>query len=187
MSIVQSFFSYLNSYATTITYPTQLSKHYGASAPVVPLFLLHTKNANQAPIPVTGGAVVDTGAESTVLNQKYAKLIGIDDLKKGGLALTIGGSGGNLSALYYEHKIKLRIGNLQPVTVPVAFGPHLEEDHVIGRSTLREYIITLTQQQIRVTDYAKTAAAKTKAAYAHAYHAALMNAGNSQARYRNRI
>jgi hypothetical protein len=180
-SIADSFLSYLDSFAT-VTYSTQLSKHYGQSAPVVPLFLIHQDNANQA-IPIPGGAVVDTGAEDTVLNQRYAKLIGIDDIKKNGIAVNIGGAGGKLSALYYIHNnVKLRIGNLQPVSVPVTFGPNLEEDNVIGRSALRQYIITLTQQQIRITDYA----AKAKAAYVQAYNAALM-AGNYQAHYRNRI
>jgi hypothetical protein len=182
-SVAQSFFTYVNSLAT-VSYPTVNSIHFGDYAPVVPFFLLN-KKTNQA-IPVIGGAEIDTGAEGTLLNQKYAPLVGVD-LEKG-IRYNVGGAGGKLSNIYYLHRVKVRIGNLQPVETDILFGPIGEGDHVIGRSTIREYVVMLTLANVRVSDRVGTTTTNTKkSAYVKAYHAALMNAGNAQANFRNRI
>lgn len=178
MNVAQAFFTYLNSFATSV-YPTKETKGHGIYAPVVPVTIYHKKT--NAAVPVTGGMLVDTGAEDSILNDKYAKAIGLE--YKAGPAYNLSGAGGGVGGLYYAHKIPMKIGNLNPLSVNVLFGPQMEEDQVIGRGTIRQFILTLTQQQVRLSEYQAT----TKAAYAKAYHAALLNASNTQSHFRNRM
>lgn len=179
MNVAQAFFTYLNSFATSV-YPTKETKGHGIYAPVVPVTIYHKKT--NAAVSVTGGMLVDSGAEDTILNERYARAIGLEH--KTGPAYNLSGAGGKVGGMFYLHKIPMKIGNLNPLSVNVLFGPQIDEDQVIGRGTLRQFIVTLTQQQVRLSDYQ----AAVKSAYVKALHGAILNSSNSQSHYnRSRI
>lgn len=188
--VARAFFTYLNSFSyayATSSYPTKNTVGHGTFAPVVPVTLYH-KETN-APVPITGGMLVDTGAEDSVISEKYAKLIGLDH-KKNGVAYNVGGVGGKVTGTYYMNKIPMKIGGLKPIAVNALFGPTLDDDQVLGRTTLRLFITSLTQQQIQVAEYATQAAttAAKKSAYVRALHGAILaSSSNAQSHYRNRI
>ena len=181
-NVAQSFFSYINSFAT-FAKATTSSNIGGIYTPLVPVTLINPKDVKKT-VNVAVGAIVDTGAEHTLLQEKYAKAIGFD--YKNGTRYNISGAGGNVASVFYGNKVLLKIGTLTPTPTTVLFGPSNDDDNVIGRNTLREYVTTLTRDQIRLAEYVQEEKA-TKSAYAKALYASFMNSSNAAANYRNRI
>lgn len=123
----------------------------------------------QAPVKID--VLPDTGASMTVLDAKYAPLLGIDSAtaQKAGIE----GIGDRDKAGFYG-TIPMRIANLAPVAVTVVFVPNMS-NNILGRTAgFSHYRTTFTWNKIYYEELAKkqqqqAAAAKKAAAFAQSY------------------
>ena len=119
----------------------------------------------QAPIKID--VLPDTGASITVLQEKYARLLGVD---LSSIAVEkIEGVGGKTEGGYKQATVPMRIANLAPVPVDILFGPiHL---NILGRQRgFSHYLTRFTWNKIYYQELAKQAAATKKAAaFAQSY------------------
>lgn len=118
----------------------------------------------QAPVKVD--VLPDTGASITVLDSKYAKLLGVDEAAAPKAKME--GIGDKVKSGFYAI-LPMRIANLAVVAVQILFISGLPVN-VLGRTTgFTQYRTTFTWNKIYYEELAKKAA--TAAAYARSYAA----------------
>jgi len=102
--------------------------------------------------------LIDSGASSTSLGGQYIKPLGIDLLKSKVKAALIS-LGRQQDA--YQHKLKMQLGNLTPITVGVFVREGPSDDNIIGWDVLNKAKIELfggwTKPQLRYTELAQAA------------------------------
>lgn len=159
MNKVQEYYAYLGlaqsfSFAS-ITIP--LPWPQGDPRPFLPVKLFNVKT-NQPAVNIK--MLVDTGAANTIIGGQHAKPLGIDNLKKSNVSAEMAGVGQKSTA--YQHNIKIQIGNLTPITVPVFVRDHTSEDNFLGWQGLLEkakleVLSSVEKKQFRYTEQAVAA------------------------------
>lgn len=134
--------------------------------PIIPVKLYNMKTGK------VGGTVenmvVDTGAEYTNLGGQYAKMLGIDDVKKNARASGTAVAA-NTQWNNYLHDIKIQIGSLTPITIPAWIADKTVDVQNLGwhgllvKATL-EIFGGITNPQLRYAELAQAAMAN-----AHGY------------------
>lgn len=133
--------------------------------PTHPITFYNVKT--QAPVRID--VLPDTGASNTVLDMKYAKLLGVDANTPGASTAMIEGIGDRTISGFVA-QVPMKIANLAPIAVPVTFVPGLPVN-VLGRYRgMSQYRVTLTWNKIYYEELAKQAAAAA-VAFAQSYAA----------------
>lgn len=148
----------------SITVPLNWSGKPGEDVrPYLPVKLYNVKTDKPA---VNLNMLVDTGASNTIIGGQHAKPLGIDNLKKSKITAVMAGIGQQSTT--YQHNIKIQIGSLTPVTVPIYLRENTSELSLLGWKDVLdkaklEVLSSVEKKQFRYTEQAVAALGSAQA------------------------
>ena len=95
--------------------------------------------------------MLDTGAGVTILNHKYAKHIGIDNVR-GGEKISFT-TATNQKLLAWIHPVRIEFMG-KPMTIDVAFAPTVETANLLGMRSFFEQLTIAFDHKDRRVDFA---------------------------------
>jgi gag-polyprotein putative aspartyl protease len=143
----QAAFALANAFAT-ITVPGDNWNQYH-----YPVKFYNVKTNQPVSIPMT----IDTGGYNVTIGPEWAPKLGVN-LKSGQPAALMGFEGTVVNQ--YVHKIKIQIGTLKPLTVPVAISEKPVHRNLLGwPGVLERYRIEAAKGYMKISDEVETKAA----------------------------
>lgn len=137
--------SYYTSYAAR-SYATSTSASFNiggnrASSPMHPVQFYNRTTRKWVSVDLLS----DTGADYTVMNSRYAEILGLPETSPNTAQVTSGTGLSNKQ--FYMHKIIMRIGNMKPVIALVTIGPNVI--NALGRNGgMDKYSVTYTKDTV---------------------------------------